>query len=273
VASFDTGRRLCLLFSAGGVRYGIDATVVSEVATPDPEGRSIRGFLELQDLSILLRGEPEVRPGMAVVLDVSPTLALRVREILNIADVAQDPVLRLPEGVDPELRAMVRGAIVHEQRIYLELVADALPTRSAPEAIPNLWPVHFIEDLSGQALVFESEGRLYGLPLPFVSHVIVATDAFCPLPGRSGPVAGLIPHMQALWPVYSPGRLLAGRGTPGDAEREAFFVLAEVAGRNVGLCASKVLGVHQGFNFVSAGEFSLAGMQPIVFLDLQRMFS
>lgn len=273
MASFDSGRRLCLLFSAGGVRYGIDATMVSEVATPDLEGRSIRGFLELQDLSVLLRGAPEVRPGMAVVLDLSPTLALRVREILNIADVAQDPVLRLPEGVDPSLRSMVRGAIIHEQRIYLELVADALPTKPSPDAIPSLWPVHFLEEASGQALVFESEGRLYGLPLPFVSHVIAASDAFCPLPSRRGSVAGLIPHMQALWPVYSPGRLLAGRPLSGETQREAFFVLAEIAGRNVGLCASKVLGVHQGFNFVSNGEFSLAGMPPVVFLDLQRMFS
>ncbi|HLL55634.1 MAG TPA: defective in fruiting DifE, partial [Myxococcaceae bacterium] len=79
MAHFESGRRLCLLFEAANGRFAVEATSVTEVAPPDANGVSIRGYLELTDLSLLLGGEAETRPGTGVVLDVSPTLAVRVK--------------------------------------------------------------------------------------------------------------------------------------------------------------------------------------------------
>jgi hypothetical protein len=79
VGPFESGRRLCLLVEAGETRYAIEATSVMEVALPGSDGTSLRGMLEVKDLSTLLGGSPETAMGMVVVLDVSPTLAVRVR--------------------------------------------------------------------------------------------------------------------------------------------------------------------------------------------------
>lgn len=116
MAHFESGRRLCLLFEAGGVRYAIEATSVVEVAPPDMDGDSIRGFLGLRDLSQLLGGPPQARPGMAVVLDVSPTLAVRVTRVIEVADVARDTLFRLPQGLSEGLSVVARGAIAHQGR-------------------------------------------------------------------------------------------------------------------------------------------------------------
>ncbi|MGQ0503973.1 MAG: chemotaxis protein CheW [Myxococcaceae bacterium] len=267
--TFESGRRLCLLFEAGGVRCAIEATSVVEVASPDPDGNSIRGFLELRDLSKLFGGAPEVRPGMAVVLDVSPTLALRVTRIVEVADVARSPFFMLPPGLSEALALWVRGAILHNSRLYLELFADALPARKGGVNVGAL-PLYLVEQAPERALVFESQGKLYGVALPFVSQVIAAADSFCALPSSSGPVAGLFPYAQSLWPIYStPGMLGAA------PLKEQLFILAELAGHNVGLTASAVLGVHQRFSPSDVrGEFVSPSLrQPALFLDLQRMFS
>ena len=118
--------------------------------------------------------------------------------------------------------------------------------------------------------MFESQGRLYGVALPLVSQVVAATRGFCPLPAQIGPVAGLFPHAQVLWPIYSAPGLLGAEPT-----REELFVLTELAGQNVGLCASRVLGVHDRFTSAEArGEFTSRTLPgPALFLDLQRMFS
>lgn len=272
MAPFETGRRLCLLCEAGDVRYAIEATAVLEVASPDPGGERIRGSLTLKDLSSLLGGAPEGRPGVAVVLDVSPTLATRVKRVIEVADVARDPLFQLPQGVSSALAAATRGAVLHGGRVHLELVADALPARLA-DALPMgspPRPVYLLDEPPDRALVFCSEGKLYGVPLAFVSQVVSATDAFCPLPCREGPVAGLFPHAQVLWPVYSAAGLL---GAP--ARAEELVLLAELAGQNVGLSAQRVAGVHQGFRATdNRGEFFAESLgEPALFLDLQRMFS
>ncbi len=270
VPTFESGRRLCLLFEAGRVRYAIEATSVVEVASPDPDGQSIRGFLELKDLSSLLGAEAEERPGMAVVLDVSPTLALRVRQIVEVADVARDPFFLLPPGLGEALAVWVRGAILHGGRLYLELLADALPARAATPGRVGARPLYLLDTPPERALIFESQKRLYGIPLPFVSQVVGAAEAFCALPNPLGPVAGLFPHGQALWPIYSSAGLLGSAPS-----REELFVLAELAGHSVGLTATQVLGVHDRFTSTEArGEFTSPGLSgPALFLDLQRMFS
>jgi chemotaxis signal transduction protein len=269
VAAFESGRRLCLLFEAGAVRYAVEATSVVEVAPPDLDGDSIRGFLELKDLSILLGGPAEVRPGTAVVLDVSPTLAVRVRAVIEVADVARDPIFKMPQGLPETLALIVRGAVLHLNRLYLELVADAVP-RTAASWVPTPRAVFLVDEPPEQALIFESQGRQYGIPLPFVSQVVPGALGFCPLPFAGGPIAGLFPHHQVLWPIFSAAGLLGAQ-----AQREELFLLTELAGQNVGLCASRVLGVQQGFTPTQArGEYvSRSGGAASLFLDFQRMFS
>jgi SAM-dependent methyltransferase len=104
----------------------------------------------------------------------------------------------------------------------------------------------------------------------FVSQVLKTGPSYCPLPGRGGPVAGLLPQNQVLWPIYSfPGLLGA------TAQKAEFVVLTELAGRNVGIAAERVVGVHQNFTPAEArGSFKANGMTaPALFLDLERMFS
>ena len=84
----EPGRRLSLLCDAAGARFAIPATSVLEVANPDPGGTTLRGHHTLVDLSQLLGGPAEQRPGTAVLLDTSPTLALRVGAVRGARDVA-----------------------------------------------------------------------------------------------------------------------------------------------------------------------------------------
>lgn len=270
MSAFESGRRLCLLLEAGAGRYAVEATAVTEVAAPDPEGRTLRGALELKDLSELLGGAEEERPGMAVVLDVSPTLALRVRRIHEVADVARDRLFGLPPALGEPLAFVIRGAILHGGQLFLELKPEAIPHQRLRLPPPPPRPVFLLDKPPERALVFESQGVMWGIPLPMVSQVVGSSSAFVPLPVPHGAVAGLFPHDQSLWPIYSAPALIGGQ--PG---REELFVLAELAGEAAGLCASRVHGVFAGFNQTEGrGEFSANGLErPVLFLDWQRMFS
>lgn len=270
MAPSETGRRLCLLFEAGNGCFAVEATSVVEVASPDASGQSIRGVLELTDLSCLLGGGDEVRPGLGIVLDTSPTLAVRIRAVVMVADVAHEPFFLLPPGIGEALGQLVRGAILHAGRLFLELIAEALPHRHSPRANICSLQVYTSEQPPDRALVFESQGRLLGIPLALISQVVPVTGAFCPLPAPGGAVAGMFPHAQVLWPIYSIPGLLGHHPHP-----EALFVLAELAGQNVGLAASRVLGIQHGFQ--AAGEPGMYSSPSlpgnVLFLDLQRMFS
>ncbi len=241
-----------------------------EVANPDTDGVSIRGHLDLVDLSERLGGAPEPPPGVGVVLDVSPTLAVRVKRIVEVADVARDPLFLIPPGMGETLALLVRGAILHGGRLYLELIAEALPHPKPTHGAALNRPIYLLDQPPDRALVFESRGKLYGIPLALVSQVVPATEAFTPMPMASGPVAGFFPHAQALWPVYTPAGLLGG-----GAVREELLVMTELAGQNVGLTASRVLGVHAGLvPATERGEYTAPGLSTAaLFLDLQRMFS
>lgn len=270
VSAFESGRRLCLLFEAGGCRYAVEATAVTEVAEPDPDGRSLRGALELKDLSRLLGGDDEVRPGMAVVLDVSPTLGVRIAKVHEVVDVARDRHFGIPPVLAESLAFVSRGVLLHGERLYLELEPEAIPRQ--PVAAPASRPrgVFLLETPPERALVFESQGVLFGLPLALVSQVVPASAAFLALPTSHGAVAGLFPHDQVLWPVVSAPALIGGR-----AAAEALFVLSELAGAATGLSAARVLGVHGGFVPTEGrGEFTTPAVnRPVLFLDLQHMFS
>ena len=271
MSPFESGRRLCLLVEAGETRYAVEATSVMEVAMSGANGTNLRGVLEVKDLSALLGGPPEEGAGMVVVLDVSPTLAVRVRSVVEVADVARAPFFLLPPGLADSLAPLSRGAVLHKDRLYLELIAEALPHRVGPRASPaSARPMHWAETVPERAMVFESQGRLFGVPLGLVSQVVERGDAFSVLPVQSGPVAGIFPHLQVLWPICSVPALLGSPPVP-----EAFFLLTELAGRNVGLTATRVLGVLQHFApDDTAGHFRAPGLtEPVLFLDLQRMFS
>ena len=270
MAPFESGRRLCLLVEAGETRYALEATSVMEVALPGSDGTSLRGMLEVKDLSVLLGGAPEKGQGMVVVLDVSPTLAVRVRTVVEVADVAHAPFFLLPAGLGEALVPLSRGAVLHKERLYLELIAESLPQRGVQRSPLALRPAHLMESPPERALVFESQGRLFGLPLGLVSQVVTRGEAFSRLPVQRGAVAGVFPHAQVLWPIFSVPAMLGG-----SAEVEAFFVLTEMAGQNVGLCATRVLGVLPRFEPTEEkGEFRANGLPgPVLFLDLQHMFS
>lgn len=268
---FESGRRLCLLLEAGNTHFCVEATSITEVAAPGPDETSLRGVLDIQDLSVLLGGEPESVPGMVVVLDVSPTLAVRVRSIVEVVDVARATHFVMPSGLGATLAAISHGAVLYKERLFLEINADALP--QAPGAAPAATSlgVHLAPTPPERALVFESQGRLFGLPLGSVSQVAMRGAAFCSLPGRGGAIAGLMPHGPALWPLYSAPALLLGA----PVVAEDFLVLAEVEGRRLGLCASRVLGVFPRFQATDVpGEFTAPGLPaPVLFADLARMFS
>ena len=256
---------------AGEARYAIEATSVMEVALPGSDGTSLRGMLEVKDLSVLLGGAPEPGPGMVVVLDVSPTLAVRVRSVVEVADVARTPFFLLPAGLGQTLAPLSRGAILYKERLYLELIAESLPQHGvlrAPAAQQR--PVRLLDSPPERSLTFESQGRLFGLPLGLVSQVVPWGESFSRLPVQSGAVAGVFPHAQVLWPIFSVPALLGATAQP-----EAFFVLTEMAGQNVGLCATRVLGVLQRFESTSEpGLFTAPGLPgQVLFLDWQYMFS
>jgi chemotaxis signal transduction protein len=263
---FETGRRLSLLVEAGRARFAIEATSVLEVAPV--EGKALQG-VEVADLSRLLGGPAEGQPQAAVILDVSPTLAVRVRKVIEVADVAQAPLLKLPALLGETLSVVLRGALVHQGLAFLELACDALPHQPGAlfASVPR--PVYLLEEIPDRALLFESQGRCYGIPLGWVSQVVGLGEAYCPLPAP-GTALGVLPQAKALWPVYSPAGLLGGEG-----KEEPLVLLAELGGHNAAITASRVLGVFGRLKPTDIpGELSAEGAPSVaLFLDLQRMFS
>lgn len=245
--SADGGRRLALLFEAGPARYALEASRVLEVTPPDPDAdrATVRGVFPLEDLSVLMGGAPERRPGLAVLLDTSPTLAVRVREGAEVADVAGAPHFQLSRDLAQRIGALVRGALQHQGRLYLELRAEALgQTCMLPPPPPRI--VTWLEGPPGEALIFESGGALFAVPLAHVLQISPVLAAFCPFPVPGGVIAGLLAHAGALWPVYA---LPAFLGRP--LAVESHVVLLELAGIQVALCAARVLGIEHR---LAAGE-------------------
>ena len=263
---FESGRRLSLLVEAGGARFAIEATSVLEVAQTG--GKPLQGT-DVADLSQLLGGPPEEQPGAAVVLDVSPSLAVRVRRVVEVADVAASPLLNLPPSLGEALTLTLRGALLHQDKAWFELSAEHLPHRINALPAPAPHPVYLLEELPERALFFESQGKRYGIPLTWVSQVVAFSDAFCALPSPHAAI-GVFPHGGALWPVYTPAGLLGGQG-----QREPFLLLTELSGQQAAITASRVLGVHGRLKPTDVpGELVAEALSGAgLFLDLQRMFS
>jgi chemotaxis signal transduction protein len=250
----ELGRRLCLLIEAGPARFAVPATSVLEVAVPDANGATLRGHHPLVDLSALLGGGPEVRPGTAVLLDTSPTLALRVAKVRGLHDVAECPWLHVPRRVAPTLEPFVRGLVDIKGELFLELDVEALA--AGPRSAAQLKVVDPFGPPLAQALVFETGGRLVGLPLTSVAQVVGLSVKFCPLVAPSAAV-GIILHQQQAWPVFSLPGLLGEPFVP-----EPMVVLTDIGGDGVGFTAGRALGVLEG-----------ARLEGVATLELKRMFS
>jgi len=262
--------RLCVFFEAGPARYCVEATSVLEIGTAPPDADTLHGVHTLRDLSQLFGGDPEQRPGFALLFDVSPKLAVRIKRVIDVADVAHAPFFLLPSGLGDSLALMLRGAVLRADQLYLELAAEMLsPQHLDPRALPQ-GRLCLSKESADKVLVFETEGRLYGIPMGFVSQIVPQGEGFCRLPFRQAPVVGLLPHAQSLWPIYS----IAGMAGE-QAVTEKFIILAEIAGRNLGICAARAVGVRANFEATSTpGEFVSRDVEePVCLLDLEGMFS
>jgi chemotaxis signal transduction protein len=251
---FDEPQAISVLCEAGPARFAVPATSVLEVANPDPSAATLRGHHPLVDLSRLLGGPAEPGPGTAVLLDTSPTLALRVKKVRGVRDTASCPWLHLPRRLAPSLEPAVRGVLDIDGELFLELNVEALALGVRPP--PELKVVDPFGPALPAALVFETGARLVGLPLSAVVQVVSVGPHYCTLPAATA-AAGVLIHRQQVWPVFSLPALL---GEP--ALREDLVVLAEVADDGVGLLASRALGVREG-----------AALAGVASLELRRMFS
>lgn len=271
VSAYEGGRRLCLLAEAGGTRFALEATAIIEVAHVAPDASALRGQLPLEPLVGLLGGIPSPAPEtVAVVLDVSPTLTLRMERALGVVDVGRSPFFLLPPWLGEGLVGLLRGALIHDDALFLELSPEGLRTPPGPARAPRL-PIALCTEPPERALLFRTGGALHGIALPLVGQVVRhRPEAHCALPTSEGPVLGLYAHAQALWPVCSVGRLTRGEGP-----LEPHVIFAEPAGQGVALCAEEVIGVVEGLTAADeAGTFIAKGMDaPALFLDLPRMFS
>jgi chemotaxis signal transduction protein len=244
------GPRLCLLLDAAGTRYVVEAVAVAEVARPAVDQDTLHGHLGVRDLSLLLGGEDERRPGTVLVLDTSPTLAVRVREVEGVFDVTRARPLALGSRLISLLSPVVRAALTWEGRLFFELDVDGvvrgLPRQHKRPEISSRAPV-------GPCLQFESAGQRFALPLTVVRQVVSIGQGFNRAPGR-GPFLGAVVHQDKLLPAFS----LTGNAV------EPLLVLADVGagGEGVALAASRADGVKLPDALTDT---------PV--LDLEHMFS
>lgn len=160
----------------------------------------------------------------------------------------------MPRRITPTLEPAVRGLVDLSGELFLELDVEALAM--GIRLPPQLKVVDPFGPPLAQALVFETGGRLLGLPLSSVAQIVGLGPRFCPLVAPTA-AAGVILHQQQAWPVFSlPGLL----GEP--IVSEPLVVLTEVGGDGIGFTATRALGVLEGAR--------LAGVSS---LELKRMFS
>lgn len=224
-------RRLCVFLEAGRTRYAIEATSVVEVARAGGDEETLRGHLAIRDLSVLLGGDPEARPGTVVLLDTTPSVAARTRRVEGVFDAAPHLVLPLPPRLLHLVAPVVRHGLVSEAGLVFELEAAEVP-RGLPRQAKKLELV--TTAAPGPFLVFDSGPLHLALPLADVSQVASKGPMFNAAPGV-GAFVGVLMHEQRLVPVFS----LTG------TEAEALLVVIELASGPVALSASRAHGVKR----------------------------
>jgi chemotaxis signal transduction protein len=230
VVSAAIERQLAVFFEAGSTRYAVEAVRVTEVARPDESEVTLRGHLTLRDLSALLGGGREQRPGTAIVLDTSPTVAVRVREVEGVFDVSTSRHFALPDRLISALSPAVKGAWLREERLVFELDVGGATGAQAPSPGPLSLVTSPLA--LGPCLVCQAGGGRFALPLPQVRQVVPVGRSFNPTPGH-GSLVGVLVHDDAVCPVYSLG-----------APDEVFVVVVEVGGAVVGLGIKGAEGVR-----------------------------
>jgi len=240
-------RRLYVFFEAGRTRYAIEG--VQEVARPAAGDETLHGHLGLRDFSQLLGGAAEEGASAALVLDTSPTLAVRVKSVDGVFDASGDRQLPLPRRMIPLAAPALRGGLVHEGRLFFEVDTDGV-VRGLPKSTRQL--ERATRTPAEPCLVFESSTERFGVPLARVRQVVPAAGAFNPAPGTSA-FLGAVVHQQGLCPVFSVSESRAP---------EAFIVIAEAGGELIGLSAQRADGVRPP-----------ASLDGVSVLDLERMFS
>lgn len=241
-------RQLSVFFEAGGARYALDALRVTEVARPDAAPETLHGNLAIKDLSGLLGGGAELRPGTVVVLDTSPTAAVRAAQVEGVF-VSPAAPLPLPRRLIPLLAPAVRSGVLREGRLYFELDADGL-LRGLPRQTRRRERV--LAEPIEQCLAFESAGQRFAVPLSHVLQVVSTDATFNRAPSR-GEFLGVVVYLQHLHPVFSVSDTL---------EPEPLVVLVDSRSEPVGLSATRALGV-----------LAPAALGDAAVLDVERMFS
>jgi len=238
-----------VFFSAGATRYALDALRVLEVTRAREDGSlEPSQHVATRDLSLLLGGDPEPEVRAGVTIDVSPTLALRVKQVDGVFETGQLPRWPVQGRLLPLITPAIGAALEYEGRLVFELDAEGV-ARGLPRQVKPL-ERHTRE--APQALVFTVQGERLALPLHHVVQVIEAGAHFnrCP---NAGTFLGVALHRGELCPVFTVGPL--GLVQP-------FVVLFEVGGDLLGLSASQVEGVR-----------SSTSLDGVSILDVGRMFS
>lgn len=251
-------RRLFVFFEAGASRYAVEAVGVMEVARPDPGGETLHEHLGLRDLSQLLGGLDEQRPGTALVLDTSPTLAVRVKSVEGVFDAAQALTVPLARRMIPLVAPAIRGGLVHEGRLYFVLDTDGV-ARGLPRQLRRRERI--TRPPTEPCLVFDAGPERLAVPLSRVSQVVPAGPTFNRSPGQ-GACVGAIAHDALLAPVFDVSEPRMSDASAPAPPSFPLIVLVEAGGELLGLGATRADGVRQPS---SLGE--------AVVLDVERMFS
>lgn len=241
-------RQLMVFFCAGATRYALDALRVLEVLRSEQGPLALEGHWPLRQVASLLGGdEEEVRA--AIVIEVSPTVALGVARIDGVFDCAGLPRWPVHGRLVPLVAPAICATFLFEGRLIFELDAEGA-VRGLPR---QLRPLERHLCAASKALVFDVQGTRWGIPLAAVVQVLEPAEQFNRSP-NAGSFLGVVTHRHQLCPIYTVGTL--GAMLP-------FVVLFELRGGEVlGLTATRVEGVHSGA--------ALAGVDV---LDVERMFA
>jgi len=195
--------RKAVLFTAGGVRLALRLSQVREiVAVPGAEGDVPFRGERVPGLPVAVAlGLPAGPSRFALVTEASPPLALRVDEVLGIADLGGAEVFRLPARTALPQPPPFAGAILAGGELALELNVAALGWVPPEPAAEVAGPPPEVEFATGRELLFRRGARTYAVPLPLVVQVLEGARV-SPVPLAPPAHRGLLYHGRALHPVF-----------------------------------------------------------------------
>lgn len=199
-------KHLWLIFDAGPSTYCVDATSLVEVATPDKSGETLRGHLAIHDLSSVLGGAAESRPGTVVVLDTTPTLALRVRRVHEVSAQDTGAIFDLPQPLMKVWEPLGARVLATRHALAWEFDADALASghrvRSSGRA------ARFCAGHEGPTLQFGIAEKTFSVPLAQVVQIVPWPTMSVALPVADA-LWGACFALGRVWPVVAVAPLAA----------------------------------------------------------------